>query len=54
MTARKPEPLDAEAMSEIAERALTGSPCGVPKPNAPCVGCYSTPCVCRQLEAKHG
>ena len=37
-----------------AQRALTGSACGTKKPNAPCVGCYSTPCVCRQLEAKRG
>jgi hypothetical protein len=26
------EPLDAETMADIAQRALTGSPCGVPKP----------------------
>mgnify|MGYP001256695647 CR=1 FL=1 len=26
------EPLDAEQMSEVAQRALTGSPCGVEKP----------------------
>jgi len=35
-----------------AQRALTGSACGTKKPNAPCTGCYSTPCVCDRLEDK--
>jgi len=48
------EPLDSCCMAAIAERALAGSECGTKKPNAPCAGCYSTPCVCRQLEAKRG